>query len=65
MANKYGRSNGSFHRVYTRLQCRRSRVQFPAETQLSQMLYAKDVDGSGHASTLSFHDPNPDPNALE
>jgi hypothetical protein len=31
--------------------CRRSRVRFPAEKQHSQMLYAKDVDGSGQAST--------------
>ena len=35
----------------TRLQRRRSRVRFPVETQHSQMLYGKDVDGSGQAST--------------
>jgi hypothetical protein len=35
--------------------CRRSRVRFPAVTQHSQLLYAKDVeiDGSGQASTNS------------
>ncbi len=27
-------------------------IRFPAETQYSQLLYAKDVDGSGQASTV-------------
>jgi hypothetical protein len=43
MATRYGCSNGSFHRVLacSAVQCRRSRVRFPAETQHSQMLYVK------------------------
>jgi hypothetical protein len=50
MATKYSHSNGSFHRV---LACSAGGPGFDSqsETQHSQMLYAKDVDGSGQAST--------------
>jgi hypothetical protein len=50
MATKYGRSNGSFHVEYSPA-VQEVPDRFPAETQHSQMLYAKDVDGSGQAYT--------------
>ncbi len=40
-----------FHAYVTRN--RFSHNRFPAETRHSQMLYGKDVDGSGQASTKS------------
>ncbi len=47
IAIKYAVRMAFFHRV---LACS-AEVRFPAETQHSQMLFAKDVDGSGQAST--------------